>query len=105
MKLGRYGLLHRQQLQQSRPDMYRALQQEGELGKYLRNVDQSAEEMRELLLKQLAAKQPYNPVEWNNSREAWEASLDRTAEEIVLQERVLVPDAETQAAMQNGYVD
>ncbi len=105
MKLGQYGQLHWEQLRQSRPEMYRELQKSGELGKYLRDIDQSAEQMKALLLKQLAEKQPYNPVEWNNSRGAWEGWLDRTAEEVVLQERVLVPDAETQAAMQNGYVD
>ncbi len=105
MKLGPYGQLHREQLQQSRPEMYRELQKSGELGRYLRNVDQSADRMKALLLKQLAEKQPYNPVEWNNSREAWEGSLERIADELVLEDRVLVPDAETQAAMQNGYVD
>ena len=105
MKLGPYGQLHREQLQQSRPEMYRELQRSGELGRYLRDVEQSANRMKALLLKQLAESQPYNPVEWNNSREAWEGWLERTAEELVLNDRVLVPDAETQAAMQNGYVD
>ncbi len=105
MKLGPYGQLHRKQLQQSRPEMYRELQKSGELGRYLRNVDQSADRMKELLLKQLAEKQPYNPVKWENNRELWEASLERIADELVLEDRVLVPDAETQAAMRNGYVD
>ncbi len=105
MKLGPYGQLHREQLQQSRPDMYRELQKSGELRKYLRDVDESADRMKALLLKQLAESQPYNPVEWNNSRELWEASLGRIADELVLEDRVLVPDAETLAAMQNGYVD
>ena len=90
--LGRYGQLHREQLRQSRPDMYRELQQEGELAKYLRDVDQSAEQMRATLLRQLKEKQPYNPVEWKNSREAWEGSLERIADELVLEDRVLVPE-------------
>ena len=43
MKLGPYGQLHREQLQQSRPEMYGELQKSGELGRYLREVDQSAD--------------------------------------------------------------
>lgn len=92
MKLGPYGQLHREQLQQSRPEWYRELQKTGELGRYLRNVDQSSDRMKELLLKQLAESQPYNPVEWNNSREAWEGSLERIADELVLEDRVFVPE-------------
>ncbi len=91
MKLGRYGQLHREQLQRSRPEMYRELQKIGELGRYLRNVDQSADLMKELLLKQLAESQPYNPLDWKNSREAWEGSLERIADELVLEDRVYVP--------------
>jgi hypothetical protein len=72
--------------------MYRELQKSGELGRYLRNVDQSADRMNALLLKQLAESQPYNPVEWNNSREAWEGWLERIADELVLEDRVLVPE-------------
>ena len=105
MKLGPYGQLHREQLQQSRPEMYRELQRSGQLAKYLQDLDRSAEEMKARLVRQLKEKQPYNPVEWNNSREAWEGGLDRTAEELVLNDRVLVPDAETQAAMRDGYTN
>ncbi len=91
MKLGRYGQLHQEQLQRSQPEVYRDLQQEGKLAKYLRDLDRSAEEMKARLLKQLAEKQPYNPVKWRNSRELWKASLKRIADELVLEDRVLVP--------------
>ncbi len=91
MKLGRYGQLHREQLQRSLPEVYRQLQREGKLAKHLQAVDQSADRMRALLLKQLAEKRPYDPVEWKNSREAWEGYLERVAEELVLEDRVYVP--------------
>ena len=91
MRLGRYGQLHREQLQRSLPEVYRQLQREGKLAKHLQAVDQSADRMRALLLKQLAEKRPYNPVEWKNSREAWEGSLERIADELVLEDRVYVP--------------
>ncbi len=91
MKLGRYGQLHRDQLQQSQPEVFQGLQRSGQLAKYLKDLDQSAEQMKARLLKDLEEKQPYNPVEWQNNREMWEASLERIAEELVLEDRVLVP--------------
>jgi len=90
VKLGRYGQLHQEQLQRSQPEVYRELQREGKLAKYLQDLDRSAEEMKARLLKQLAEKQPYNQAKWE-SRELWEASLERIADELVLEDRVLVP--------------
>lgn len=91
MKLGRYGQLHRDQLQQSQPEVFRDLQRSGQLAKYLQDLDRSADQMKARLLKDLEEKQPYNPVEWKNDREMWKASLERIAEELVLEDRVLVP--------------
>ena len=91
MKLGRYGKIHEDQFRASRPKEFRALQRSGRLRAYLEEVDQSANRMRETLLKQLRVKRPYNPVEWENSREAWEGSLERIADELVLEDRVYVP--------------
>ncbi len=91
MKLGRYGQLHQEQLQRSQPEVYRDLQRKGKLAKYLQDLDRSADQMKARLLKQLKEKQPYNPVKWENNRELWEASLGRIADELVLEDRVLVP--------------
>ena len=103
-RLGRYGQLHRDQLQLSKPETYRDFQQAGELEEHLHAIDQQAEKMKALVMRQLEKSQPYNPKEWG-SREAWMGGLDRIAEELVLNDLVLVPDQETQDAMQDGYRD
>lgn len=100
-----YRQLHEDSLRQNRPEMYAELKKKGQLRAHLNTVQQQANELHDRLRKDLAAKQPYNPVDWKNSREAWEGWLDRTAQEIVLHDRVLVKDAETQAAMRDGYTD
>ena len=43
--------------------------------------------------------------EWKNSLGAWEGWLDRTAEELVLNDLVLVRDLETEGAMRDGNTD
>ncbi len=103
--MSNYRQLHEDSLRQNRPEMYAELKKKGQLRAHLNTVQQQANDLHVRLRKDLAQKHPYNPVEWKNGREAWEGWLDRTAEELVLNDRVLVPDAETQAAMQNGYVD
>ena len=45
------------------------------------------------MVQQLAEQNPYNPVEWKKGREAWEGWLGRTARELVLDDRVLVPES------------
>ncbi len=94
MKLGPYGQLHREQLQQSRPEMYRELQRKGQLQAHLQAIDQDAKAMKAQVVKGLAQKHPFNPVEWKNSRGAWEGWLDRTVEELVLLGRRVTGEAE-----------
>ncbi len=100
-----YRQLHEESLAQNRPESYRELKRKGELQSYLNVLQQQAKELHQTVRQSLAQKKPYNPVEWKNSRSAWEGWLDRTAQEVVLHDLVLVPDLETEQAMQDGYQD
>lgn len=100
-----YRSLHEQSLRESRPDFYRALKRSGELTAHLDDVAREAREMHALVVKQMAERHPYDPAEWKNSRSAWEGWLQRTAQELVLHDLVLVPDQETLNAMRDGYTD
>lgn len=91
-----YRQLHEESLAENRPSLYRDLKQSGELKEYLDGVQQDAQNMHQRVRQQLAKDHPYNPVEWKKGREAWEGWLDRTVQELVLHDRVLVPDEESQ---------
>lgn len=97
--------LHEQSLRENRPDLYRKLKQSGELQRHLDEVAKSAEEMYQLLVQQVKERNPYKPEEWDGSRGAWEAWAERVALELVLDDRVLVKDRQTERAMRDGYVD
>lgn len=97
-----YRQIHKDQLEQSQPDRFRDLKRSGKLGAHLKSVQAEAESQFHLVVKQLKARNPYNPVEWKNSREAWEGWVERTADELVLDDLVLVKDKETEAADLNG---
>lgn len=103
--MSNYRQLHQDSLKANKPDLYRDLSRSGELEAHLDEVAESANSLYTTIVRQLAEKNPYNPVEWENSRAAWEGWLERTAQELVLSDRVLVPDAETEAAMRDGYLD
>ena len=100
-----YRQLHEESLAQNRPESYRELKRKGELQSYLNVLQGQANELHQNVRNGLAQKHPYNPVEWKNSRSAWEGWLDRSAREVVLHDLVLVPDEETEKAMQDGYTD
>lgn len=100
-----YRRLHKESLQQNRPEDYRRLQVSGRLESHLDEAGREADELHQRLLAQLAAKNPYNPTEWKKGREAYEGWLERTARELVLHDLVLVPDEETERAMRDGYTD
>lgn len=88
-------------LKANRPDLYRHLKANGQLEQHLDEVAQSAQTLRQQVRQQLEENRPYNPVEWR-SREAWSGTLNRMAEELVLHDRVLVPDEETEKATRDG---
>ena len=100
-----YRQLHEESLAENRPEYYRQLKRSGQLQSHLNVVKRQAKELHQNVRNALAKKHPYNPVEWKNSRSAWEGWLDRSAEEVVLHDLVLVPDLETERAMRDGYTD
>lgn len=100
-----YRQLHEDQLRENRPAMYRELKRSGELKAYLDDIAGEASEQHALIVRQLANRHPFNPAEWDANRGAWEGWLERTAREFVLNDLVLVPDAETERAQRDGYVD
>ena len=100
-----YRQLHEDSLKTNRPAVYEELRRSGELPQYLDGVRDDANRLYQRLLKQLAEKNPYHPADWKNSREAWEGALERSAQEFVLHDRILVPDPETERAMRDGYTD
>jgi hypothetical protein len=100
-----YRRVHEESLRENQPRLYRELKRSGELKAHLDEIVRSAREMHALIVKQIAERHPYNPAEWKKGRRAWEAWLERTANELVLHDRVLVPDAETEMTMRDGYLD
>jgi hypothetical protein len=100
-----YRQLHEESLAENRPDLYRDLKRSGELKAHLNSVQRDAQDLHARLRTQLAERHPFNPVEWKNNREAWEGWLDRTVQEIVLSDRVLVPDEETERAQTEGSTE
>jgi len=94
VKLKHYAQLHLESLEQNQPELLRDLRRKGKLRKHLDALQRDAQEMRDQVRKDLLAKHPFNPVEWKKGRRAWEAWLDRTVEELVLNDLVLVDDPE-----------
>lgn len=100
-----YRQLHQESLQQNQPQAYAQLEKSGQLNEYLNGVAASAKRLHQQVVDELRLKQPYNPVEYQD-RANWERHLQQVAQEIVLQDRILVPDPETeQARSQGGYLD
>jgi len=97
--------LHEESLRENRPDLYRSLKRSGQLQAHLDQVAKSAEEMYQRLVQQVKERSPYKPEEWEGSQKAWEAWAERVALELVLDDRVLVKDRQTERAMRDGYVD
>lgn len=100
-----YRQQHQESLKQNQPQVYHQLEQKGQLNEYLNGVAEGAKQFHRQLLEQLKEKQPFNPVEYQD-RASWERHLHQVAQEIVLNDRILVPDPETeQARNQGGYLD
>ena len=88
--------LHQRSLQQNQPKTYHELVSSGTLNQVLQEVDQEAREMFEELVKELRASNP----SWTQDQ------AERSAQEVVLAELVLVKDDETlEADRQGGYTD
>lgn len=90
-----WSSLHEASLKQNQPERWKQLRQTGDLKEYLRLVDREAQETFELI-RDRHLKKP----SWTMDQ------AERMAEEIVLNDSILVPDRETSEAMnQGGYLD
>lgn len=96
MQQPNWKALHQRSLQQNQPEHLRELMSSGTLNQVLQEVAEEAQEMFEYLTKQLRKSNP----SWTQDQ------AERSAQEVVLAELVLVKDAETQEAdRQGGYTD
>lgn len=88
--------LHKESLRQNQPETFRELTSSGRLNQYLLEVDQVARESYKTQVERLQQKRP----KWTPDQ------MERSAQEVVLQELVLVRDQETlEAEAQGGYLD
>ena len=105
-RLGKYGKLAEKHLKEHLPKVRRELKKKGELQSYLLNVQKSTVNALESVRDQLK-KNRLPPPESSDHLQLiqYESWLERTSEELVLQEYVLLPDAKTARALANGYTD
>ena len=104
--LGKYGNWADRHLEEHLPQVRRELKKSGQLQSYLLNVQQSTLSALESVREQLREKRP-PPKKGSDPLQLvqYESWLKRTSEELVLQEFVLLPDAETARALISGYTD
>lgn len=100
----RYGPLHHESLKQGRSDVIRELERRGERFRYFRDLSKSCNEMHSHLVASLSKNHPFSEREFGTIEE-WRLWLDQVARELVLEDRVLMPDQETEEARRNGYLD
>lgn len=87
--------LHQQSLQQNRPDLLRELSDQGRLESHLQAVGREAQEMFERISRDLKGANP-----------SWTlVQIEKSAEETVMQDLVLVKDLLTEDAERFGYLD
>ena len=106
-RLGKYGKLAEKHLKEHLPKVYQELKQSGQLLSYLLDVEERTDEAVDQVRASLKKSKPL-PKETTNFLEvlAYQNWLQRTSEELVLQEFILLPDEETAKAMrEGGYTD
>ncbi len=104
--LGKYGNWADRHLEEFLPQVRRELKKSGQLQSYLLNVQQSTVNALERVRKQLREQRPPPPPSSDHLQHVqYESWLMRTSEELVLQEYVLLPDAQTARALISGYTD
>ena len=106
MALDYWGRLVLENLRNSRPDLLESLRKSGELTAHLESVQENAAEMFESLSIDLLQRHPGpNAMDDPMGRVRHLGWIRKTAEELMLAD-LLLPDLETQKAMeQGGYVD
>lgn len=100
----RYGPLHHESLKQNRPDVIRELERNGESFRHFREAARSTEELHDQIAFQLSQNHPFSKTEFETI-DQWKSWLNQVASELVIRERILVPDQETEEARLHGYLD
>ena len=99
-----YGPIHHESLKQSRPDIYRELERSGHRFGYFKNAARDAEGLHARIIAQLAEAHPFRAEKFG-SEEEWRGWLEQVTRELVLNDRILVPDEEYERALRDGYLD
>lgn len=99
-----YGRVHHESLKESRPDVLKELERHGERFQYFSTTARDAKDLHERLVEQLAANHPYTEADYG-SPDRWQMWLNQVARELVLNDRILIPDEETERAQRDGYLD
>lgn len=89
--LGRYGRMALEYLQENHPERYTVLKMDGSLMEVMHKVQIEATVKVEAMTQQMLEKDPLPQTEDTLERTRHYNSLKQTAEEIVVQEIVLVP--------------
>ena len=91
LPIGKYGLLRKTYLQIHRKIIYTNLLTAGDLHKHLAEIEQQANDMLELIMKQMAAAQDITEALKSDNQMAWVGAMNNIkacAEEIILKEIV-----------------
>ena len=94
--IGKYGRMHRDYLQEHNPIRFDDLVLEGKLWTYLANLNEQAQNRRQLIIRQMQEEESVNDKLKENNQMAWIQamnSIHNRAEEIVLHELVYGEDA------------
>mgnify|MGYP002868602898 CR=1 FL=1 len=89
--VGMWGQLHYQYLQKTRPSLIGVMRMNGELIPYLQDINQQADEMLSLLIKQLAKQEGVTEELKAKDQMAWigaMGNIQHRAREVVLNEIV-----------------
>ena len=91
--IGKYGRLHAKFIKENRPCFYTAKMIDGTWLAYLSEIDASAKEMVDRLIRELVAKQGVSEELKANDQIAWISAMEQikhTADEFVLQKLIYV---------------
>lgn len=91
--IGKYGRLHAKFIKENRPCFYTAKMIDGTWLAYLSEIDASAKEMVDRLIRELVAKQGVSEELKANDQIAWVSAMEQikhTADEFVLQKLIYV---------------
>lgn len=99
-----YGPIHHESLKQSRSDVYRELERGGQRFAYFKSAAKDAEALHTTIVEQMAKAHPFSAAEFG-TEERWRRWLEQVTRELVLNDRILVPDEEYERAQRDGYLD